>query len=194
MSSAQASIIDISYKSQPLNNHTVIDRYRSELDFIISHEFRNKIINKICTNANNNILIMVDYIKHGENIYNVLQNHLPKEKEIYFIQGSVEIDIREQIRKKMEHKNNVVCVAISKIFSTGIDIRNLHYIIFAGGGKAKIKILQSIGRGLRLHKDKETFQIVDLHDNLYYSVKHGEKRIQFYEQEKIPYQRTQIAE
>lgn len=194
VSSAQASIIDISYKSQPLNNHTVIDRYRSELDFIINHEFRNKIINKICTNANNNILIMVDYIKHGENIYNVLQNHLPKEKEIYFIQGSVEIDIREQIRKKMEHKNNVVCVAISKIFSTGIDIRNLHYIIFAGGGKAKIKILQSIGRGLRLHKDKETFQIVDLHDNLYYSVKHGEKRIQFYEQEKIPYQRTQIAE
>jgi len=194
VSGAQASILDITYNTQPSHTHSTVDRYREELEFIISSEFRNKIINKICSNANNNILIMVDFIRHGENIFNILKNNLPKEKEIYFIQGSVDTDIREQIRKKMEYKNNVVCIAISKIFSTGIDIKNLHYIIFAGGGKAKIKILQSIGRGLRLHKDKKIFQIIDLQDNLYYSSKHGDKRIEFYEQEKIPYQRTSIAQ
>ena len=85
-------------------------------------------------------------------------------------------------------------MAISKIFSTGIDIKNLHYIIFAGGGKAKIKTLQSIGRGLRLHKDKKILQIVDIQDQLEYGIKHGIKRIQFYEQEKIPYQKTSIKE
>jgi len=135
---------------------------------------------------------MVDYIRHGERLLEILSTNT--NREVYFIQGSVDADVREDIRKKMEHKDNVICVAISKIFSTGIDIKNLHYIVFAGGGKAKIKILQSIGRGLRLHKDKKMLHIVDIHDQLQYSSKHGEKRIEFYEQEKIPYQKTVINE
>ena len=136
---------------------------------------------------------MVDYIRHGEKLFNILSTNL-QNKEVYFIQGSVDTDLREEIRKKMESKNNVVCVAISKIFSTGIDIKNLHNIIFAGGGKAKIKIIQSIGRGLRLHKDKKMLQIIDIQDQTHYSIDHGQKRIKFYEQEKIPYQQTEIRE
>jgi superfamily II DNA or RNA helicase len=191
--SAQISALEIYYKKQPDKALTVIDRYRNEIDFLINNEYRNKLINKLALNANNNILIMLDFIRHGEKLYDILKNNL-KNKEVYFIQGSVETEVREDIRKKMEFKNNVVCIAISKIFSTGIDIKNLHYIVFAGGGKAKIKILQSIGRGLRLHQDKKILQIVDLQDQLYYSVEHAKKRIQFYEQEKIPYQRTEIRE
>lgn len=193
VSNVQITILNITYKTKPPQSFNVIDKYRTELEFIIDSEFRNKIISKISNNSNNNILIMVDYIRHGEKIYKML-NDLTKNKEIYFIQGSVDTDVREQIRKKMEYKNNVICIAISKIFSTGVDIKNLHNIIFAGGGKAKIKILQSIGRGLRLHKDKKILQIIDLQDQLYYSIEHGKKRINFYEQEKIPYQKTEIRE
>jgi superfamily II DNA or RNA helicase len=193
VSSVQISILEISYKSKPEAKIFNDDRYRSELEFLFVNSYRNKIINKIAYNANNNILIMVDFIKHGEKLYEVLSANLTN-KEVYFIQGSVDTDARELIRKKMEYKNNVVCIAISKIFATGIDIKNLHYIIFAGGGKSKIKTLQSIGRGLRLHKDKKILQIVDLHDQLHYSVEHGNKRIKFYEQEQIPYQKTQIKE
>lgn len=194
VSKAQVSILEINYKTQPQHTHSVIDRYRQEIDYTVNSEYRNKIISKLCNNAKNNILIMVDLIKHGEKLFHILKENSTREKEIYFIQGSVDTDVREQIRKKMEYRNNVICIAISKIFSTGIDIKNLHYIIFAGGGKAKIKILQSIGRGLRLHKDKTVFSIIDLHDQLYYSSKHGEKRIQFYEQEKIPYQKSVLTE
>lgn len=193
VSRVQISILEIVYKNRPTMGVFTDARYRAELDFIIVSEYRNRVINKIASNATNNILILVDLIKHGEKIASVLKENL-KNKEVYFIQGSVETDVREQIRKKMEYKNNVVCVAISKIFSTGIDIKNLHYIIFAGGGKAKIKTLQSIGRGLRLHKDKKILQIVDIQDQLEYGIKHGTKRIQFYEQEKIPYQKTTIKE
>jgi len=193
VSNAQISILEINYKTRPPQSVNVIDKYRAELDFIITNIYRNKIINKIACNANNNILIMVDFIKHGERLFDILSQNTVG-KEVYFIQGSVETDVREKIRKKMEYKNNVVCIAISKIFSTGIDIKNLHNIIFAGGGKAKIKILQSIGRGLRLHKDKKMLQIIDIHDQIYYSIEHGKKRIQFYEQEKIPYQRTTLSE
>jgi superfamily II DNA or RNA helicase len=193
VSSAQISILDINYKTKPITGLNTMDKYRAELDFIINNEYRNRVISKVSQNANNNILIMVDFIRHGEKIHNILSQNI-KDKEIYFIQGSVETEVREKIRKWMEYKNNIVCIAISKIFSTGIDIKNLHYIIFAGGGKAKIKILQSIGRGLRLHKDKKMLQIIDIHDQLHYSADHGKKRIKFYEQEKIPYQKTSFSE
>jgi superfamily II DNA or RNA helicase len=194
VSNAQISILEINYKNKPPQGYSVIDKYRTELDFLIFNEYRNRIINKVCQNASNNILIMVDFIRHGQKLFDIITANNKSQKEIYFIQGSVDTEVRERIRKKMEYKTNVVCIAMSKIFSTGIDIKNLHYIIFAGGGKAKIKILQSIGRGLRLHKDKKILQIIDLHDQLHYSSKHGQKRIEFYEQEKIPYQKTTIQE
>ena len=83
--------------------------------------------------------------------------------------------------------DNVIVVAISKIFSTGINIKNLHYIVFAGGGKAKIKTLQSIGRGLRLHKDKSCLIIFDIGDDLRYGRDHLQKRILHYQKENIEY-------
>ena len=94
----------------------------------------------------------------------------------------------------MEEHSDVIVVAISKIFSTGINIKNLHYIIFAGGGKAKIKILQSIGRGLRLHKDKDKLIIIDIADNLQYGYQHFLKRKTLYEKENITHQIKEVRE
>ena len=92
----------------------------------------------------------------------------------------------------MEINNNIICVAISKIFSTGISINNLHYIVFASAGKAKIKILQSIGRGLRLHPLKNKVYIFDIADNLRYGRKHLTDRIKLYEEEKIQFKRHRL--
>ncbi len=94
----------------------------------------------------------------------------------------------------MEHKQNIVCIAISKIFSTGINIKNLHYIVFGGGGKAKVKIIQSIGRGLRLHKDKKGVIIIDIADMLYYGQQHYRKRLKLYKGEKIKHGIKKIRE
>ena len=88
----------------------------------------------------------------------------------------------------------MLIIAISKIFSTGINIKNLHYIIFGGGGKAKIKIIQSIGRGLRLHKGKKELIIIDIMDLLTYGIKDGEKRMNLYDEEKIKYNISTIQE
>ena len=106
---------------------------------------------------------------------------------MYFIRGDVDIDEREKIRRYMESNNNVVCIAISKIFSTGVNIKNLHYLIFAGSGKAKIKTLQSIGRGLRKNDNKSRLVIFDVYDNLHYGRQHFEKRSILYEKENIEY-------
>ena len=94
----------------------------------------------------------------------------------------------------METEINIVVIAISKIFSTGINIKNLHYIMFANGGKAKVRIIQSIGRGLRLHKDKKQLIIFDIADNLIYGQRHIDERKKLYDSENIKYEQTNYYE
>lgn len=185
---ASTQVIKINYKKKPkdVNKTNPLARYKAEIDFIIKSDYRYKVISSLCKNFDNNSLILVDYIEHGVLMYNKIKSHV-KDKEVYFIRGDVEVTERERIRKYMESNSNVVCIAISKIFSTGINIKNLHYIVFAGSGKAKIKTLQSIGRGLRKHESKTKLVIFDVYDNLYYGSQHFEKRSILYDKENIAY-------
>jgi type I site-specific restriction endonuclease len=99
------------------------------------------------------------------------------------------------MRQIMEESTNVVCIAISNIFSTGISIKNLHNIIFASIGKARIKIIQSIGRSLRLHHTKEIATIFDIADTcLTYGFKHYEERKKLYKEQNIPLSSTKLVE
>ena len=103
------------------------------------------------------------------------------------------VEDREKVKKSMEEQDNIVCIAMSSIFSTGINIKNLHYIIFAAGGKSFIRIIQSIGRGLRLHKDKEKLVIFDLYDNFEYSTQHADERKMYYDEEQIPWKENKVS-
>jgi len=196
VSHASAIICQLTYKQRPKypeTNYNATDKFRTEVDFLIKNIFRNNFIAKLISKIRKNSLILIDYIEHGLILEEVLKSMLP-DKKVYFIRGEVEIQEREQIRNLMEVSDNLVIVAISKIFSTGVNIKNLHYIVFAGGGKAKIKILQSIGRGLRLHKDKDKLIIIDIADNLLYGEQHFLKCKALYEKENIPFQIKEIKE
>lgn len=160
--------------------------YPNELEYIYGSNFRNKLIEKVCTSIKNNLLILVNHIKHGQLLADVLTAALP-DKKIYFIRGDVEVEERERVKKLMEENNDVICIAISSIFSTGVSINNIHYILFASGGKSFVRIVQSIGRGLRLNQNKSKLIILDLADNLYYGSKHASKRREIYDLEKINY-------
>ena len=160
--------------------------YINELDFIYESVKRNELLVKLCFKLVNNTLILVNHIKHGEILYDLLARTC-KNKQIYFIRGEIEVEERENIKKIMESDNNVVCIAISAIFSTGVNIKNLHNIVFAAGGKSFIRTVQSIGRGLRLHANKTRLIIIDLCDLLHYGEKHCNKRIEIYKKEKIGY-------
>jgi superfamily II DNA or RNA helicase len=166
--------------------------YEEEITWLQTNKFRNAIITKLVNKADKNTLIMVDRIAHGEELLRVLQEHT--DKEVHFVHGAVEIEEREMIRKLMEDQDNVACIAISKIFSTGINIKNLHNIIFAAIGKARIKIIQSIGRSLRKHTSKKRATIFDIWDNLRYGNKHMLERLALYDREQIPYSVTELNE
>jgi len=195
VSNVQVQILKLQYSEDPFKD-TVISSanlYREEQRFLMRNQFRNNVIGKLSCKLTNNTLILVDFIEHGETLYKTIKGLCP-DKQVYFIRGEVEVTEREKIRALMENRTDVVVVAISKIFSTGINIKNLHFIVFACGGKAKIKIVQSIGRGLRLHKDKDKLIIFDIADDFKYSTAHMEKRITLYEKEKIQYNIKEIKE
>lgn len=195
VSNVQVQILKLQYNEDPFKD-TVISStnlYREEQRFLMRSQFRNNVIGKLSCKLTNNTLILIDFIEHGETLYKTIKQLCP-DKQVYFIRGEVEVTEREKIRALMENRTDVVVVAISKIFSTGINIKNLHFIVFACGGKAKIKIVQSIGRGLRLHKDKDKLIIFDIADDFKYSTAHMEKRINLYEKEKIQYSIKEIQE
>jgi len=195
VSNVQVQILKLIYKEDPFKDVVISSSnlFREEQRFLMRNKFRNSVLSKLACKLNNNVLILVDFIEHGETVYNAIKELCPG-KQCYFIRGEVEVAERDKIRKLMEDHSDVVVVAITKIFSTGINIKNLHYIIFACGGKAKIKIVQSIGRGLRLHKDKDKLIIFDIADNFKYSLAHMEKRINLYEKEKIQFSVKEIKE
>lgn len=184
IANAQVLAIHLEYDFKPdYTAVSAIEKYRLELDYIYKSPFRYKVIKSIVSKLNNNCLILVDHIAHGDTMFQCLSTI--ENKQLYFIQGSVEVEDRRKIQEMMELQDNVIVVAVSKIFSTGISIKNIHYIMFAAGGKSKIKTLQSIGRGLRVHENKDRLIIIDMVDELIYGGKHYDKRKQFYGLEKI---------
>ena len=187
-------ILKFKHKNKPksLNSQNPTADYENELDFLINNQERNEIISKLAERLQNNTLIMVDRINHGEFLEKTLKNICQKDRPIYFIRGSTEIEDRETIRSFMNERSDVIVVAISKIFSTGINIPNLHNIIFASAGKAKIKIMQSIGRALRLHPTKNMANIFDIADDTKYAKLHLTERIKLYKTEKYEYKEKEL--
>ena len=188
-------ILDIKHQNIPNFNKNVTlpaEAYNNEIEYLMHNPRRNEIIAKLASKLTNNTIIMVDRIDHGVNIELSLKEICKDNRPIYFIRGSTEIEERENIRTLMESRSDVIAVAVSKIFSTGINIPNLHNIIFASAGKAKIKIMQSIGRALRLHPTKSMANIFDISDNTKYSKNHVKERIKLYETEKYTYATKEI--
>ena len=196
ISQVHVAVLKLNYNNIPQftipSMHNPTAGYEEEITWLQTNKFRNDIITKLVNKADKNTLIMVDRIAHGEELLRVLQENT--DKAVHFVHGAIEIEEREMIRKLMEEQDNVACIAISKIFSTGINIKNLHNIIFAAIGKARIKIIQSIGRSLRKHASKKRATIFDIWDNLRYGNKHITERLALYDREQIPYSVTELYE
>jgi len=191
LTNVDIKIINISYKDKPLvvsgNNN-----FKAELDFIYTNNFRNNVIKNICSKFNNNSLILVNHLAHGDALFDDLSQI--DNKKVYFVKGEVDVEERDKIKKIMETNNDVICIAMSSIFSTGVNIKNIHMIMFASGGKSFIRTIQSIGRGLRLHESKNKLIIIDLADKLKYGTRHSDKRKEIYKSEKINFNITDIVE
>jgi len=141
-------------------------QYIDEMDYLVRNIKRNKFITGLANSTNGNTLVLFQYVeKHGKQL-KVMMEETCKEKQVYFVYGGTPGDTREQIRKLVESKSNAIIIASYAVYSTGINIKNLHNIIFASPSKGRIRIFQSIGRGLRLHETKEMCKLYDIADDL----------------------------
>ena len=169
-------------------------KYQEEIDFIVSHEPRNKFLRNLALDQDGNTLVLFNYVeKHGKPLYNLIREKVEEnprsQRKVFFVSGEVDVDARERIRSITEKEKDAIIVASLGTFSTGINIRNLHNIIFASPSKSQVKVLQSIGRGLRKSDDGRTTQLYDIADDLHwkksknYTLDHAAIRIQMYTKE-----------
>jgi superfamily II DNA or RNA helicase len=157
--------------------------YKKELQFIYNSPARHIIIRKIIQKLDKNVLILVNHIEHGLATLDMMSSI--GGKDCYFVHGGMPVEERQEIIRRMEVQDNIICIAMSSIFSTGINVKNLHYIMFVAGGKSFIRIVQSIGRGLRLHDSKNKLTLIDICDNLRYSMEHAKIRKKYYDEQEI---------
>jgi superfamily II DNA or RNA helicase len=168
--------------------------YQDEIQFLVLNERRNKFISNLAQSLKGNTLVLYQYVdKHGKILYDMINRDVGSSRTTYFIHGDIDADLREQIRKEVENETDSIIIASYGTFSTGINIRNLHNIIFASPSKSRIRNLQSIGRGLRKSDTKSDAVLFDIADNLTYkkhenyTINHFMERLKIYNEEKFRY-------
>ena len=135
--------------------------YQEEIRYIVQHEQRNK-------------FIKTDI-----------------KRKVFYVSGEVGALDREEIRTLVEKEKDAIIVASLGTFSTGINIKNLHNMIFAAPTKSQVRVLQSIGRSLRKSENGQPAKVYDLCDDFSwkkrknYTLGHGLERIDIYEKEEL---------
>lgn len=175
--------------------------YKDEMDIIVAHSKRNKFIASITElHKDENYLILYQYVqKHGKPLYEYLTKKYPN-KQVLLVNGQIKAEVRENIRKITEQNNNVIIVASYQTYQHGINIKNLHNVIFASPSKSMIRVFQSIGRALRKHSSKKVARLYDLADDFTgdkrktknYTLSHFEERIKMYMEQDFKIKYTEL--
>ena len=170
-------------------------KYQDEVDYLVSSESRNNFLRNLAIKMKGNTLVLFQLVeKHGKKLYEIIKEKAADDRKVFYIFGGVEADEREAIRGITEKEKDAIIVASYGTFSTGVNIRNLHNIIFASSSKSRIRNLQSIGRGLRLGDNKTNAVLYDIADDLTYkskenfTLKHFQERVSIYTQEEFDYE------
>ena len=169
--------------------------YAEEINYIVAKESRNNFILELCNNIGGNTLCLYQLVeKHGKILYEGMKGS----ENVYFVYGGTDTEQRERIRGLVEGHNNSTTIASYGTFSTGINIRNINNIVLASPSKSKIRVLQSIGRGLRTSSTKDSILIFDIADDISYkerrnfTLNHFFERINIYNEEQFNYEISKV--
>ena len=170
--------------------------YQDEVDYIVRHQERNNFIVGLTTHLKGNTLVLFQFVeKHGSVLYDMMKE---LDRKVFYVHGGTDTQTREDIRAITEKENNAIIVASYGTFSTGINIRNLHNIVFSSPSKSRVRVLQSIGRGLRVGDNKNTATLFDISDDFTHKSKrnftltHFMERISIYNEEQFDYEIKRI--
>ena len=170
------------------------ETYNDEIEYLISHSQRNKFITNLTLDLKGNTLVLFSRVAaHGEPLFEMINKFKGDNRKVFFVHGGVDTEDREQVREITERESNAIIVASYGTFSTGINIKNLHNVIFASPSKSRVRNLQSIGRVLRKGKNKTKAILYDIGDDCThnsrknYTLNHLIERIKIYNEENFNY-------
>ncbi len=175
------------------------EAFEDEVQYIINHDKRNNFIKNLAVDLKGNTLVLFQRVEsHGAVLYDLINSSAKDTRKVFFIHGGVDTSERELVREITEKEDNAIIVASYGTFSTGINIKNLHNVIFASPSKSRIRNLQSIGRVLRKGKNKTKAVLYDISDDCTYgsrknyTLNHLIERIKIYNEEDFNYEITTI--
>ena len=175
------------------------DHYQQEMEYLCMHTRRSNFICNLALDLKGNTLVLFNYIeKHGEPLWEMINNKVSKDRKIFFIHGGVDAYEREEARSICEREKDAIILASYGTFSTGINIKNLHNVIFASPSKSRVRNLQSIGRVLRKGDNKAQATLYDIADDCSkdhqynYTLRHLSERIKIYDEEAFDYEITKV--
>ena len=186
--------------SYPDEERKIVSRldFQDEMDYLVRLEARNKFIKNLALSLEGNTLLLFQFVdKHGKILYDLIKKETTN--PVFFIHGGIEGEERERIRKIVETEKTSIIVASYGTFSTGVNIRNLHNVIFASPSKSRVRNLQSIGRGLRRSETKTESVLYDISDDLSwksrknFTLLHFMERIKIYNEEKFDYKLYKVS-
>jgi superfamily II DNA or RNA helicase len=193
LSKLQIKVLLLKHSEQQFNE------YEEEIQYLINHNKRNNFIKNLVLDLKGNSLVLFNRVEtHGMPLYELINSSASKKRKIFFVYGGVDVEEREKVREITEKENNAIIVASYGTFSTGINIKNLHNVIFASPSKSRIRNLQSIGRILRKGDNKTQAILYDIADDCTYksrknyTLNHLIERIKIYNEEKFNYEIIQI--
>ena len=168
--------------------------FEDEVQYLITHQKRNNFIKNLTLDLKGNTLVLFSRVEgHGQPLYELINTSKVDDRHVFFIHGGVETEERERVREITEKESNAIIVASYGTFSTGINIRNLHNVVFASPSKSRIRNLQSIGRVLRKGENKVKATLYDIADDISYksrknyTLNHLIERIKIYNEENFNY-------
>ena len=166
--------------------------YQDEVDLLVRDNRRNKFIVDLTKHLKGNTLVLFQFVeKHGSVLYDMLKD---LNRKVFYVHGGTDAQTRENIREITEKEKSAIIVASYGTFSTGINIRNLHNVIFSSPSKSRIRVLQSVGRGLRKGSEKSTATLYDIADDFTwksrqnFTLRHFMERINIYNEEEFDYE------
>ena len=179
------------------HDEQIFEGYQDEMEYLCEHEQRNHFIRNLACDLKGNTLVLFNYVeKHGIPLYEMINSHT--DRSVHLVYGGVDVDNREHIRKLVENENDQIIVASYGTFSTGINIKRLHNVVFASPSKSRVRNLQSIGRVLRQYRGKEVATLYDIADDISrdngknYTLLHLFERLKIYKEENFNYEIVEI--
>ena len=185
-------VIQLKHPAEKFNN------YNEEIEFIGNLYQRNKFVCNLANSLEGNVLVLFTRVEgHGLPMYEMMQNLTTR--PVHLIYGDTDVKVREEVRAISEKTSNNIILGSYGTMSTGVNIRNLHHIIFASPSKSRIRVLQSIGRGLRKAKGKKSAMLYDIADDFRqehgksnFTLNHLAERIKYYVEENFEYRITTL--